>query len=86
MARGFKPYGVPPPCDVDEYKDSIEIWSKQWEVFLVLSTIVLDVAERPTYKVNILLSCFSTLQIVLTMGLTTAEMASHTSIIAKLKE
>lgn len=38
-ARPFKPYGAPPPLDLDEYKDSFELWHKQWEIFLSLSTI-----------------------------------------------
>ncbi len=37
--RGFKPYGTPPPLDLGEYKDSFELWEKQWEIFLVLSAI-----------------------------------------------
>jgi hypothetical protein len=88
--RGFKPYGTPPPLDLDEYKDSFELWEKQWEIFLVLSTIdtVLDTPARPKYKLNTLLSCISkqTLQIVLTMGLTTAELEDHETVIKKMKE
>jgi hypothetical protein len=35
----FKPYGKPPPFDLDEYKDSFELWHKKWTIFLSLSTI-----------------------------------------------
>ena len=57
----FKPYGKPPPFDLEEYKDSFELWEKQWEVFLALWTIdsTLAAADRPAYKRNILLSCLS---------------------------
>ena len=85
----FKPYGKPPPFDLEEYKDSFELWEKQWEVFLALSTIdsTLAAADRPAYKRNILLSCLSkeTLQTLLNMGLTTAEMENVATIIKKLK-
>ena len=89
-ARPFKPYGAPPPLDLDEYKDSFELWHKQWEVFLSLSTIetALPEPERPAYKRNILLSCLSkqTLATVINMGLSDEQMASHTEIIKKLRE
>ncbi|XP_032791630.2 uncharacterized protein LOC116928637 [Daphnia magna] len=52
--RPFRPYGTPPPFDMDDYKDSFEIWQAQWKIFLELSTIdtALDAAERPRYKAN----------------------------------
>ena len=78
------------PFDLEEYKDSFELWEKQWEVFLALSTIdsTLAAADRPAYKRNILLSCLSkeTLQTLLNMGLTTAEMENVATIIEKLKD
>jgi hypothetical protein len=74
--KAFKPYGSPPRFDLDEYKDSFELWHQQWKIFLALSTIdsVLEDGERPAYKTNILLSCLSkeTLQSVMSMGLTDA--------------
>jgi len=86
----FKPYGKPPPFDLDEYKDSFELWEKQWEVFLALSTIdsALAEAQRPAYKRNIILSCLSkqTLQTLLNMGLTTAQLADVDTIIQNLKD
>ncbi len=59
--KPFRPYGSPPAFDLDEYKDSFEIWEAQWEIFLELSTIntVLLEADRPKYKANILKSCLS---------------------------
>lgn len=90
MARPFKPYGSPPPLDLDEYKDSLELWEAQWLSFLFLSTIdtALDAAERAEYKTQMLKSCLSvrTLQMVLSMGLTANELASAPAIIAKLKD
>ena len=80
----FKPYGTPPHFDLDEYKDSFELWHKKWTIFLSLSTIdsALDAAHRDlgSYsrqgkagdKADTLLSCLSTdtLQAVLSMSLT----------------
>ncbi|KZS02453.1 Uncharacterized protein APZ42_000502, partial [Daphnia magna] len=74
----FKPYGKPPPFDLDEYKDSFELWHKKWKIFLSLSTIdsELDAGDRGLYKAHTLLSCLSTdtLQAVLSMGLTDAQL------------
>ena len=79
--KAFKPYGSPPRFDLDEYKDSFELWHQQWKIFLALSTIdtVLEKDDRPAYKTNILLSCLSkeTLQAVMSMGLTDAQLASN---------
>ncbi len=90
IERPFKPFGSPPSFDFDEYKDSFEVWLKQWEIFLALSTIdtALPEAQRPAYKTNTLLSCFSrqTLATVLNMGLTAQELANHTAIIAALRD
>jgi hypothetical protein len=72
-AKTFKPYGSSPRSDLDEVKESFELWHAQWKIFLALSPIdtVLEEEERPEYKTNILLSYLSkeTLQTVLTMGL-----------------
>ena len=88
--KPFKPYGNPPPLDIDEYKDSFELWLRQWEIFLHLSTIntVLPQTDRPEYTSNILLSCLSkpTLKAVLTMGLGPDELKDPIIIIEKLKE
>jgi hypothetical protein len=53
--KAFKRYGSPPRFDLDEYKDSFELWHQQWMIFLTLSTIdsVLEDGERPAYKTNI---------------------------------
>ncbi|KAI9550940.1 hypothetical protein GHT06_000605 [Daphnia sinensis] len=84
------PYGSPPRFDLDENKGSFELWHQQWKIFLALSTIdiVLDDDERPAYKTNILISCLSkeTLQAVMSMGLTDAEMGNHETVIQKLRE
>jgi hypothetical protein len=81
----FKPYGTPPPFDLDEYKDSFELWHKKWTIFLSLSTIdsALDAAHRDLYKAHTLLSCLSTdtLQAVLSMGLIDAQLDDHTVVI-----
>ncbi|KAI9550725.1 hypothetical protein GHT06_006522 [Daphnia sinensis] len=88
--KPFKPYGSPPRFDLDEYKGSFVLWHQQWKIFLALSTIdiVLDDDERPAYKTNILISCLSkeTLQAVMSMGLTDAEMGNHETVIQKLRE
>ena len=85
----FKPFGTPPQLDLDEYKDSFEIWEKKWKVFLAISTIdsSLKPEERGAYKCNTLMSCMTTatLRTVMTMGLTDAEAENHLCIIAKLK-
>jgi len=51
MAGPFRPYGNPPPFNLDEYKDSFDIWAAQWSICIKLSTIdtVLAKAERPEY-------------------------------------
>ncbi len=60
------------------------------EDFSRASTIdsVLEDDERPAYKTNILLSCLSkeTLQSVMSMGLTDAQMGDHEVVIQKLRE
>jgi hypothetical protein len=38
-ARAFKPYGSPPRFNLDEFKDTFELWHCQWKIFLALSTI-----------------------------------------------
>ena len=89
-AIGFKPYGSPPQFDFDEFKDTFELWHRKWNIFLALSTIdsVLPEADRPLYKANTLLSCLSTssLQTVLSMGLTDANLKDHEEIIKRLRE
>ena len=88
--KPFKPYGVPPPLDIEELKGSFEIWHQQWNIFLALSTIntALPQHNRPEYIANILLSCLSnaTLKVVLTMGLVPAELKDADIIIGKLQE
>ncbi len=89
-ARAFKPYGSPPRFDLDEFKDSFELWHAQWKIFLALSTIdtMLAEDERPGYKTKMLLSCLSkeTLQAVLTMGLSDSELEDHEVIIEQLRD
>ena len=88
--KAFKPYGSPPRFDLDEYKDSFELWHQQWKIFHALSTIdtVLDEDNRLAYKRNILLSCLSkdTLQAVMSMGLTDAQLGNHETMIQKLRD
>ncbi|XP_045025183.1 uncharacterized protein LOC123469907 [Daphnia magna] len=85
----FKPYGKPPPFDLEEYKDSFDLWHKKWTIFLSLSTIdsALDAGERAVYKAHTLLSCLSTdtLQAVLSMGLTDTHLDNHTVVIDHLR-
>jgi hypothetical protein len=70
--RAFKPYGSPPPFDLEAERDFFAVWEERWKIFLALSTIdeVLDAAARPAYKTNQLKSCLSTttLQAVLSAG------------------
>ena len=84
-ARPFRPYGTPPPFDMDDYKDSFEIWHAQWDIFLELSTIntALDPADQPRYKANILKSCMSksTLTALLTSGMSAANLQDPDAII-----
>jgi hypothetical protein len=88
--KAFKPYGSPPRFDLDEYKDSFELWHQQWNIFLALSTIdsVLEDDERPAYKTNNLLSCLSkeTLQAVMFVGLTDTQMGDQEVVIQILRE
>ena len=90
MAQQFKPFGTPPAFDIEEYRDSFDIWQKKWEIFITLSTIntALPQADRKLYKAHTLLSCFSTatLQAVLSMGLTEDELRDDDAVIKKLKE
>jgi hypothetical protein len=49
--KAFKPYGSPPRFDLDEYKDSFELWHQQWKIFLALrpSTLYLKtMSAQPT--------------------------------------
>lgn len=88
--KAFKPNGSPPTCDLDDYKDSFELWHQEWKIFLSLSTIptALDADERLAYKTKILLSCLSkdTLQAVMSMGLTETELENYEVIIQKMRE
>jgi hypothetical protein len=87
--RAFKPYGSPPPFDLEAERDSFAVWEERWKIFLALSTIdeVLDPAARPAYKTNQLKSCLSTttLQAVLSAGLTAVQLADHDEIINLLR-
>ncbi|KAI9555009.1 hypothetical protein GHT06_020302 [Daphnia sinensis] len=71
--RAFKPYGSPPPFDLEAERDSFPVWEERWNIFLALSTIdeALDPAARPAYKTNQLKSCLSTptLQAVLSAAI-----------------
>lgn len=87
--RAFKPYGSPPPFDLEAERDSFPVWEERWNIFLALSTIdeVLDVTARPAYKTNQLKSYLftATLQAVLSAGLTAAQLADHLEIINLLR-
>ena len=87
--KAFKPYGSPPPFDLEAERDSFSVWLERWNIFLALSTIdeVLDAAAQPAYKTNQLKSCLSTatLQAVLSAGLTAAQLADHVAIIDLLR-
>ena len=52
--RAVKPYGSPPPFDLDAEQDKFSVWLERWNIFIVLSTIdeVLDAAAQPSYKTN----------------------------------
>jgi hypothetical protein len=83
--RAFKPYGSPPPFDLEAERDSFGVWEERWKIFLALSTIdeVLDAAARSAYKTNQLKSCLSTptLQAVLSARLTAVQLGDHEEII-----
>ena len=86
----LKPYGTPPSFDFGEYKDSFELWLRQWSIFMALSTIntSLPQADRSLYTANILLSCLSkpTLLAICSMGLSDIELDDPDIIIGKLRE
>lgn len=86
----FKPYGTAPEFDLDEYKDSFEIWKEQWEIYLSLSTIntcITDDDQRREYTANVLKSRLSkaTLQVVLRSGLTSNQLKDPAAIITLLQ-
>jgi hypothetical protein len=85
--RPFRPYGTAPPFDMDDCKDSFEIWHAQWNIFLELSTIdtALDAADR--YKANVLKSCMSksTLTVLLTSGMPSNDLQDPDKIITALR-
>ncbi|KZR99362.1 Uncharacterized protein APZ42_004799, partial [Daphnia magna] len=87
--KAFKPYGSPPPFDLEAERDSFPVWMERWNIFIALSTIdeVLDAAAQPAYKTNQLKSCLSTatLQAVLSAGLTAVQLADHVDIIDLLR-
>ena len=84
---GFKPYGTPPPFNFDEFKDTFDIWKRKWNIFLALSTVdsALPEAERPKHKAQTLLSSTTTLQAVLSMGLTETQLENSKEIIMTLR-
>jgi hypothetical protein len=90
LAKAFKPYASQPRFDLDEFKDSFELWHAQRKTFLALSTIdtVLEVYGRQENKTNIPLSCLSkeTLQAVLTVGLDEDDLKNHKVIIQQLRD
>ena len=59
MPLPVRPYWTPPPFDLDEYKDSFEIWEHRWNLFLAISTI--DTALRGTSATEIPGNCASDL-------------------------
>jgi hypothetical protein len=89
-ARPFRPYGTPPPFDMDDYKDPFEIWHAQWEIFLELSTITtaLDPDDQPRYKTNFLKFCMSksTLTELLTSGMSATNLQDPDAIITAFKD
>ena len=86
----FKPYGTAPEFDLDDYKDTFEIWKEQWEIYLALSTIstgITDADARKEYTANVLKSRLSkaTLQVVLRSGLTAEQLKDPGAIITLLQ-
>ena len=61
MTMAFRPYGSPPPFDLDEYKDSFESWEIQWNLFIQLSNIdiCIETTAQAKYKAAILKTCLS---------------------------
>ena len=49
-AKAFKPYGSPPPVDLEAERDSFPVWLERWNIFIALSIIdeELDDAGQPT--------------------------------------
>jgi hypothetical protein len=86
--KSFKPYGSPPMFDLDDSKDSFELWHAQWNIFLALTTIdtALDEDDCPGYKISMLVSCLSKDTTVLCMGLSEDDLEDHKIIIKHLRE
>lgn len=89
MAKPFKPYGHPPPFDLDEYKDDFETWEDHWTRYLRLSTIneIVPAIEQPRYKADMLMTCLSqtTFKIIKSSGLTAEQLRDPAEIIEALK-
>ena len=88
--KPFKPHGQAPPFDMEERKDSFDVWETQWEIFIELSTIkdLVPGPQQPKYMATLLLSCMSpnTLKTVVNAGLGATSMDDVTQIIDYLRE
>ena len=89
-AKAFKPHGQAPPFDIEERKDSFDVWETQWKIFVDLSTIkdLVPLPQQPKYLATVLLSCMSpnTLKAVVNAGLGGTAMEDVAQIIEYLRE
>jgi hypothetical protein len=88
--NSFKPHGQAPPFEMEERKDSFDVWENQWKIFIDLSTIkdLVPGPQQPKYMAALLLSCMSpnTLKTVVNAGLGATAMEDVTQIIEYLRE
>ena len=87
--KPFKPHGQAPPFDMEERKDSFDVWETQWKIFIELSTIkdLVPGPQQPKYMAILLLSCMSpnTLKTVVNAGFGATAMDDVTQIIDYLE-
>jgi hypothetical protein len=88
--KPFKPHGQAPPFDMEERKDSFDVWETQWKFFIDLSTIkdLVPGPQQPKYMATLLFSCMSPnmLKTVVNAGLGATVMEDVTQIIEYLRE
>jgi len=88
--NSFKPHGQAPPFEMEERKDSFDVWETQWKIFIDLSTIkdLVPGPQQPKYMAILLLSCMSPnmLKTVVNAGLGATVMEDVTKIIEYLIE
>ena len=89
-AKPFKPHGQAPPFDMEERRDSFDVWLTQWNIFVDLSTIkeLVPATQQPKYMATLLMSAMSpnTLKALVNAGLGPGAMEDVAQIIDYLRE